>query len=123
MGLTKVNVGNNDKDCDIHLCPGKNLYSGINYFIDEFGVVNSLEEDLFNLASGVYGADLAVHRQEREHYIRTIDLKVEVVNLHAFERIKQLLEVALLAVSRDNWNIDFVQKSGPAATDFNWQKS
>jgi 7-cyano-7-deazaguanine synthase in queuosine biosynthesis len=123
MSSTKVNVGNNKKGCDVHLCPGQNLYSGINYFTDEFGNANSLEEDLFNLASGIYATDLAVHRQDREHYIRTIELNVEVVNLHAFARIKSLLESALLTVSRDNWYINFVQKSGTAVTDFAWQNN
>jgi 7-cyano-7-deazaguanine synthase in queuosine biosynthesis len=121
MSATKVNVGSNKKECDVHLCPGQNLYSGIDYFTKEFGNANSLEEDLFNLASGIYATDLAVPRQDREHYIRSIDLNVEVVNLHAFERIKKTLESALLTVSRDNWNINFVQKRGTAVTDFNWQ--
>ncbi|HEX5002159.1 MAG TPA: 7-cyano-7-deazaguanine synthase [Bacteroidia bacterium] len=123
MSATKVNVGNNKKDCDVHLCPGQNLYSGINYFTDEFSKADSLEEDLFNLASGIYATDLAVHRQDREHYIRTIDLNVEVVNLHAFARIKSLLESALFTVSRDNWNINFVQKKGAAVTNFDWQNN
>lgn len=123
MSAIIVNVGNNKKACDVHLCPGQNLYSGINYFTEEFGVANSLEEDLINLASGIYATDLAVQRQEREHFIRTIDLNVEVVNLHAFERIKNLLEFALYTVSRDNWNINFVQKKGTAVTDFNWGKN
>jgi 7-cyano-7-deazaguanine synthase in queuosine biosynthesis len=121
MTAIKVNVGNNKKGCEVHLCPGQNLFTGIRYFVDEFGNANSLEEDLFNLASGIYATDLAVHRQEREHYIRSIDLNVEVVNLHAFERIKNLLEKALLTVSRDNWNINFVQKKGTAVSDFDWQ--
>jgi 7-cyano-7-deazaguanine synthase in queuosine biosynthesis len=122
MAATIVNVGNNRTGCDVHLCPGENLYSGIDYFTREFGNANSLEEDLFNLASGIYAADLAVHRQEREHYIRTIDINIEVVNLHAFERIKNLLESALLTVSRDNWNINFFQKRGTAVTNFDWQE-
>lgn len=123
MAVIKVNVGSNKKGCDVHLCPGENLYSGIDYFTKEFKNANSLEEDLFNLASGIYATDLAVCRQEREHYIRTIDLNVEVVNLHAFERIKNLLESALLTVSRDNWNINFIQKKGTAVTDFDWQNN
>ena len=118
MATVRVNVGNSKKDCNVHLCPGQNLYSGIDYFTKEFGSANSMEEDLFNLASGIYATDLVVHRQEREHYIRTIDLNVEVVNLHAFERIKSLLEKALLTVSRDNWNIGFVQKKGAAVSNF-----
>jgi 7-cyano-7-deazaguanine synthase in queuosine biosynthesis len=123
MSLTKVNVGNISKECNIHLCPGENLYTGIKYFEDEFGKPNSLEEDLFNLASGIYATDLAVHRQERELYIRNIDLNVEIINLHAFERIKNLLEKALLVVSRDNWSINFIQKKGIPIGDFKWQNN
>lgn len=123
MGAIKVNVGKNSKECDVHLCPGQNLFTGTKYFEDEFGTLNSLEDDLFNLASGIFAADLAVHRQEREHYIRSIDLNVEVVNLHAFERIKDLLEKSLLTVSRDNWNIDFIQKKGTPVGNFEWQNN
>lgn len=123
MSITKVNVGDNGEGCDVHLCPGQNLYTGIDYFTKEFGSTNSLEEDLFNLASGIYAADLAIHRQEREHYIRNIDLNIEVVNLHAFERIKNLLESSLLTVSRDNWNIKFVQKKGNSTSDFDWKNN
>lgn len=123
MTITKINVGVNSKDCDVHLYPGQNLYTGIKYFEDEFGAPNSLEEDLFNLASGIYATDLAVHRQEREHYIRSIELNVEVINLHAFERIKNLLEKALLVVSRDNWNINFIQKKGYPVGNFDWQNN
>jgi hypothetical protein len=121
MSTIKINVGNNKKGCDLNLCPGKNLYSGIDYFTKEFGSADSLEEDLFNLASGIYATDLAVQREEREHYIRTIEINVEVVNLHAFERIKKMLESALYTVSRDNWNINFIQKKGAAVTEFQWK--
>jgi 7-cyano-7-deazaguanine synthase in queuosine biosynthesis len=121
MAPIKVNVGNKDKGCDIHLCPGQNLFTGTKYFEKEFGILNSLEEDLFNLASGIFATDLAVLREEREHYIRNIDLNIEVVNLHAFERIKDLLERALLTVSRDNWSISFVQKKGFPVGNFDWQ--
>jgi len=121
MTRVKVNIGSDGTGCDIHLCPGQNLYTGIKYFTDEFGKVNSLEEDLFNLASGIYASDLAILRKEREHYIRSIDLNVEVVNIHAFERIKDLLEKALLTVSRDNWNITFVKKQGTSTDNFDWQ--
>ncbi len=104
---TKVYIGASISGCDIHLHPGKNLYTGESPFLDEFSSVTSLERDLLNLASGIYGADLAVLREEREHYIRTIELNIDVVNYHAFQRVKQNLESALLTVSRDNWTINF----------------
>ena len=121
MTAMNVNIGKEGTGYDIHLCPGQNLYTGIDKFTEEFGKANSLEEDLFNLASGIYATDLAILRQEREHYIRSINLNVEVVNLHAFERVKDLLERALLTVSRDNWNITFLQKHGTPCGDFDWQ--
>lgn len=123
MSKTTVMVGGeNVAGCDIHLLPGQNLYTGINKFAGEFGATDSLEEDLFNLASGIYGSDLAVKREEREHYIRTIDLSVEVVNLHLFERVRSDIERALFVVSKDNWKIKFVQKEGVPLTSVKWQK-
>ena len=122
MGKTTVMVGDNAAATDIHLQPGQNLYTGINKFTDEFGAADSLEEDLFNLASGIYGADLAVKREEREHYIRSVELSVEVVNLHLFERVRIDIERALSVVSKDNWKIEFLQKEGTPVTSFKWQK-
>lgn len=122
MGKTTVMVGGRADATDIHLLPGQNLYTGINKFTDEFGAADSLEEDLFNLASGIYGTDLAVKREEREHYIRTIELSVEVVNLHLFERVRNDIERALFVVSKDNWKIRFLQKEGTPVTSFQWQK-
>jgi len=122
MASTKVSVGLNSRGADFHLCPGKNLYTGLQKFIDEFGEANSLEEDALVLAAGVFGADLAVKRENREHFVRTIELSVEVVNLHVFERIRALLESALYTVSKDNWAIKFVQKQGTPVTEFTWQQ-
>jgi len=117
----KVSVGETNFGADLELCPTKNLYTGLQYFEKEFGVADSLEEDMLNLASGVYAADLAVKRDERENFLRTIELTVEVVNFHAFERIKDKLSSALLILSRDNWHIKFVQKTGTPVANFQWQ--
>lgn len=121
MEMITVTVGNNAGENDIHLMPGQNLYTGINKFTEEFGAADSLEEDLFNLSAGIYAADLAVKRSEREHYIRSIELSVEVVNLHLFERVKGDIEHALYVVSKDNWKIKFLQKDGSPITSFKWQ--
>ncbi|MDX2191504.1 MAG: 7-cyano-7-deazaguanine synthase [Bacteroidota bacterium] len=117
----KISVGETNLGADLQLCPSKNLYTGLQYFEKEFGVADSLEEDMLNLASGVYAADLAVIRDERENFLRTIELTVEVVNFHAFERIKDKLSSALLILSRDNWHIKFVQKTGTPVANFQWQ--
>lgn len=122
MGNSTVIIGEDAKGRDVHLLPGQNLYTGINKFTDEFGAADSLEEDLFNLAAGIYGTDLAVKRDEREHYVRTIELSVEVINLHLFERVRSEIERALSVVSKDNWKITFLQKEGTPVTSFKWQK-
>ena len=102
------------------LVPTQNLYTGINSFKNKFWSPTSLEEDLLNLASGIYASDLAIKRQELEHYIRTIELNVEIINLHAFERIKDLLEEALYILSGDNWTLTFTQKQGTAEQVKHW---
>jgi len=117
----KISVGETNLGADLLLSPGKNLYTGIQPFITEFGNADSLEEDLLNVASGIYAADLAAKRDERENFLRTIELTVEVVNYHAFDRIKDLLSSALLILSRDNWLIKFVQKRGTPVSNFTWQ--
>lgn len=121
MREVSVIVGDNANGRDIHLLPGQNLFTGIDKFTNEFGAADSLETDLFNLAAGIYGTDLAVKRDEREHYIRTIELSVEVVNLHLFERVRSDIEHALFVVSKDNWKIRFLQKEGSPVTSFKWQ--
>jgi len=120
VATKRIIIGVRNSGGDFHLRPGKNLFTGIKYFTDAFSTVNSLEEDMFNVAAGVYAADLCVLREEREHYIRNIELTIEVVNLHALQLVKSQLESALFTVSRDNWTLHFVQKHGTATTDFNW---
>lgn len=122
MKKVSVIVGDNAAGRDIHLLPGQNLYTGIDKFTKEFGEADSLETDSFNLVSGIYAADLAVKRDEREHYIRDIELSVEVVNRHLFERVRADIEHALFVVSKDNWKISFIQKPGSPVTSFEWQK-
>lgn len=106
---------------DIHLFPGKNLYTGINKFVESFGDTNSLEEDLFNLSAGIFASDLAVKREDREHYIRNIEISIQVVNIHLFERVKSDIEHALYVVSKDNWKLNFISKKGVPITEFEWQ--
>ncbi|MFV1882975.1 MAG: 7-cyano-7-deazaguanine synthase [Balneola sp.] len=121
MNVSRIYIGTNPTDeFDFHLYPGQNLYTGEKPFIEHFGVINSLEQDLLNLASGVYGVDLVIHRNEREHFIRTFDVHIEVVNYHAFELIKNEIEKALYIVSRDNWNITFIQKDGDITQKIEW---
>ncbi|MGR3175466.1 MAG: 7-cyano-7-deazaguanine synthase [Candidatus Scalindua sp.] len=108
----KISACSQKTNADLSLIPGENLFTGIKSFSKEFNDATSLENDLLNLASSIYASDLAVRRQEREEFIRDIELTVEVVNIHAFEGIKNHLEQALLELSSDNWTIIFIAKNG-----------
>jgi len=119
MAIT-VSIGDTAQNSDYHFCPGENIYNGSKDFIDNFNSMDSLEEDLLNLASGIYCTDLAVLRNDRERFIRTIDISIEVVNYHLFNQIRDKLRRALFILSSDNWNINFVQKPGTPVTSFNW---
>ncbi len=120
MNFYKVKVGDPSNDYFLSLVPGQNLFTGIKAFENEFNNANSLEIDLLNLASGVFATDLAIPREEREHFIRNIELTIDVVNFHAFERIKSNIENALFTVSRDNWTILFIQKDGNPVSKLEW---
>lgn len=112
----KVYVGYNDKikGYDLVLIPGQNLYTGINSFTSKFKDPTSLEVDLLNLASAIYATDLAIKRNPLENYIRKIEFSIEVVNIHAFERIQEKLNHALYTLSCDNWTIKFIHIGGEA---------
>jgi len=118
-----VSIGKNLNHADIHLVPNENLYTGVNSFIDYFGNVNSLEEDLLTVASGIFAADLAIKREDREQNIRDITLSIEVVNFHAFDRIKDELRYALHVLSKDNWNISFLPRNGQLTNSIEWSKN
>lgn len=120
MRSYKVSVGIPRDDSFLSLVPGQNLFTGIKPFEKEFKSANSIEEDLLNVASGIFTTDLAIPREEREHFIRNIELSIEVVNFHAFERIKTLIESSLYTVSRDNWTISFIQKEGNPISKLEW---
>lgn len=105
---------------DLHLYPGKNLYTGLKYLEDYFGPLNSLEKDLINVSAGIYGADLACQRKERERFIRDININLEVANIHAFERIKEDLEYALHLTSKDNWDITFKPRNETPVNHLEW---
>lgn len=112
---------NKSSTAKIHLHPGKNLFTGQKYLEEYFGELNSLEEDLVNVAAGIYGADLAVKRKEREGFIRDISISFEVANIHAFERIKEDLEYALHLTSKDNWDITFKPRNENPFNNLEWQ--
>lgn len=116
----KIYVGKDTsvKGYDLILVPGENLYTGRNSFLSHFGEPSSLENDLLTFSSAVYASDLATKRNDLENYIRTILLTVEVVNFHAFERVKELLVQTLYTLSCDNWTISFIQVKGESEGPF-----
>lgn len=119
----KVVVSNNEKEqADLHLVPGGNFATGASNFKDRFGEMTSLEEDLLVVASAIYIADLAIKREEAERFIRKIDLNIEVVNFHAFERVKEDLLQALIVLSSDNWTLNFIPRNGQAETARQWNE-
>nr|WP_319572219.1 7-cyano-7-deazaguanine synthase [uncultured Draconibacterium sp.] len=119
----RVSIGINPRKADLHLVPNKNLYSGSKSFEKFFGDINSIEEDLLTVASGIFATDLAIKREEREQNIRNIQFEVEVINFHAFERIKDDLTYALNVLSKDNWEITFHSKEGNSINELEWIKN
>lgn len=97
---------------DLVLQPGANLYTGIKPFARSFSAPTSLEEDLLVVASTIFACDLAFKRGERENITRSIEVTVPVVNLQAFERVKQILEYLLFVLSHDSWTFKFERAKG-----------
>ena len=99
---------------------GGNLSINLDPFA-ALGLTDSLDEDLVRVAAFVYAADLAIKRQEREQHLRSILIRVPVVNIQAFERVHSLLEQALITVSVDNWTLEFVPTTeGTPAASRKW---
>lgn len=92
--------------------PGTNLVINDQSFRRAFGNPTSIEDDLLILASSIFTSDLAIKRGDRENITREINLKVPVVNLHAFNNILSDLKYVLYRLSHDAWNIQFVQRDG-----------
>jgi len=86
------------------------------------GVLDSMDDDLLRTAACIYAADLGVRRQEREQHLRTINVQIPVVNLHAFARVKDFLEQALTTLTCDTWTVTFTPMTGPAEVARPWAK-
>ncbi len=121
----KIAVVNNPPypEADLYLKENVNFYSGINGFIRSYKDATSLEKDLFCLASSIFCADLSYKRCEREEFLRDINITIPVVNLHAFERVKDDILMALYLLSNDNWQINFIQKEGTPEAKFKAQEN
>src|SRR5260221_12406436 len=90
---------------------GKNLWIGTKVIETRYDRLTSLETDLLSLAGFIYAADLAIKREPREENIRTIEIKIPIVNIHAFRRVLPVIEEGLHDVSRCNWNLEFAAEN------------
>lgn len=117
--MIKVYVGTKPFGQDIILIPGENLYTGSKPIINYFGNIDTVDEDMLNVSAGIYAADLCVKRQERELNIRKISIVIEVTHKRAWDRVKVNLRYALMVLSKDNWEVEFVQKTGKSSADLN----
>jgi 7-cyano-7-deazaguanine synthase in queuosine biosynthesis len=99
---------------DLELEIGQNVSVNVDPFAG-FGNLDSLDHDLLNVASCIYASDLAIKRKEREQHLRSMTLRVPVVNVQAFERVRPLLERALTTLSIDNWTLEFFPAAGSVA--------
>jgi 7-cyano-7-deazaguanine synthase in queuosine biosynthesis len=102
---------------------GKNVSVGTRPLQNRFGALTSLETDFLSVASVIYAADLAVKRNEREDFVRTIELKLPVVNLAAFNAVKAELEQILRVLSCDNWTLRFQAAVGTPEPNRKWPKT
>ncbi len=94
------------------LCPLKNLRVGVSDFESVFPAATSMEIDVLVVAAAIYACDLAFKRGERENFTREIRLTVPVVNLHAFERVRDDLQYLLYVLSNDCWSLIFTPANG-----------
>jgi hypothetical protein len=102
---------------------GKNVSVGTRPLQNRFGALTSLETDFLSVASVIYAADLAVKRNEREDFVRTIELKLPVVNLAAFNAVKAEFEQILRVLSCDNWTLRFQAAVGTPEPNRKWPKT
>lgn len=103
------------------LCPDVNLYTGKREFIESFGEVTSLEEDLLVLGAAIFAADLALKRGQQHNFVRHVELTVPVVNLPSFLNVAEDITYALNVLSADAWKIQFTQKEGQPEKTRKWK--
>lgn len=84
-----------------------NLYTGGREFADYFGGLDPLEEDLLLVAAGIFAADRATVRGERENFHREFDVRFALAHPERFERAKERLETVLHLLTHDSWRLSF----------------
>lgn len=85
----------------------ENLYTGVKEFSEYFGGGDSLEEDLLLVAAGIFAADRATVRGEREDFHREFDVTFALAHPERFERAKDRLETVLHLLTHDSWRLSF----------------
>jgi len=105
---------------DLVLVPDRNLITGVKELRSQLGSLSTLEVDLLLFAAAVFAADIAAKRGERELITRDFQLCVPVVNLQAFQRHKDQIENILYLLSDDNWDIEFIARTGPSEPMTMW---
>ncbi|MDP3510192.1 MAG: 7-cyano-7-deazaguanine synthase [Candidatus Melainabacteria bacterium] len=108
---------------DLILSPGANMRFDSDEIVDQFGSLTSLEQDLLTLAVAVFSCDLAFPREERENFVRAIDLTVPVINYQAFERFKPSLIYILWTLTHDSWKLTFEQAQGDPEGKTYWPEN
>lgn len=121
QNVTVVFDKSNTAKNGLRLCPDVNLYTGKREFIEKFGEVTSLEEDLLVLGAAIFAADLASKRGQQHNFVRQIDLTVPVVNLPSFLNVAEDITYALNVLSADAWKIHFTQKEGQPERTRKWE--
>jgi 7-cyano-7-deazaguanine synthase in queuosine biosynthesis len=72
-------------------------------------------QDLLDIAVGLYAADIAVKRGEREEWPREIELALPVRDLQLWEGLRGELQRIVYELSRDTFRIEFYQaETAPA---------
>jgi 7-cyano-7-deazaguanine synthase in queuosine biosynthesis len=107
----------------LNLSVGENIFIPVKRLTEKWSDLSSLELDLLGFAAVVYAADLAVKRSEREEFVRSIRLDVAVVNLAAFNAVRQKLQRTLRVLSCDNWVLNFTAATGAPEANRKWPKA
>ncbi len=118
--MSSIYVGTGSSVADLVLVPGENLYTGSKKVQEYYSDLDTLDEDLLNVAAGIYAADLATMRSDREQNCRDIALTIEVRHKQGWDAIRKKLKYALYVLSKDNWEITFVKKAGKTNADLDW---
>src|SRR5438552_4144090 len=101
------------KGFDLNLEFGGNLLTGASDFSKTFGQPTSLENDTLSVAATIFAVDLAARREQREDFVREMELVIHVANLQLFRRVQRELEYILWNLSNDNWTITFEHDGNP----------